>query len=66
LERPRCSPNLKNRVDHVTENTVIDYAIEYLTHGQVRVCDEQRKLGVFVSASGVRSVWLRHELVNIK
>ena len=33
LERPRRSPNLKNRVDLETENTVIDYAIEYPAHG---------------------------------
>ena len=25
-----------------------------------------RKLGVFVSASGVRSIWLRHDLANFK
>lgn len=25
-----------------------------------------RKRGVFVSASGVRSIWLRHDLVNFK
>ena len=28
LERPRRSPNLKNRVDLETETTVVDYAIE--------------------------------------
>ena len=28
------------------------------THGQVRVSNELRKRGVFVSPSGVRSIWL--------
>lgn len=35
-------------------------------HGQVRVSNELHKQGVFVSASGVRSIWMRHGLVNFK
>ena len=66
LERPRRSPNLKNRVDIETENTVVAYAVECPAHGQVRVSNELRKRGVFVSASGVRSIWMRHDLANFK
>ena len=66
LERPRRSPNLKNRVDIETENTVVAYAVEYPAHGQVRVSNELRKRGVFVTASGVRSIWMRHDLANFK
>jgi hypothetical protein len=66
LERPRRAPNLKNRVDLETETAVVAYAIEYPAHGQVRVSNELRKQGVFVSASGVRSIWLRHDLANFK
>lgn len=66
LEKPRRGPNLKNRVDIETENAVVDYAVEYPAYGQVRVSNELRKLGVFVSASGVRSIWLRHDLANFK
>ncbi len=66
LERTRRSPNLKNRVDIETENAVVAYAVEYPAHGQVRVSNELRKLGVFVSASGVRSIWMRHDLANFK
>ncbi len=52
LERPRRAPNLKNRVDLETENAVVDYAVECPAHGQVRVSNELRKRGVFVSPSG--------------
>ncbi|MDW0369761.1 DDE-type integrase/transposase/recombinase, partial [Mannheimia haemolytica] len=34
--------------------------------GQVRVSKELRKQGIFVSAGGVRSIWLRHHLANFK
>ena len=64
LERTRRHPNLKNRVDLETEDAVVAFAIEYPAHGQVRVSNELRKQGVFVSASGVRSIWLRHEMSN--
>jgi len=66
LEKPRRGPNLKNRVDEATETAVVEYAVEYPAYGQVRVSNELRKLGVFVSASGVRSIWLRHDLANFK
>jgi hypothetical protein len=45
---------------------VIKFAIHFPAHGQVRVSNELRKLGIFVSPSGVRSVWLRHELANFR
>ncbi len=66
LEKPRRVPNLKNRVDYETEQAVIAYALEQPAHGQVRVSNELRKRGVFVSPSGVRSIWLRHDLANFK
>lgn len=66
LDRNRRVPNRKNRVDPMIENAVTEYAIEQPAHGQVRVSNELRKKGVFVSPSGVRSVWLRHDLANFK
>ena len=56
LERTRRVPNPKNRVDLETEETVVAYAVEYPAHGQVRVSNELRKRGVFVSPSGVRII----------
>ena len=66
INQSRRSPNLKNRVDEVTEQSVINSAIEYPAYGQHRTSNELRKKGVFVSGSGVRSVWLRHNLENFK
>ena len=66
LQKNRRKPNLKNRVEEAVEQCVLDYAIEQPAHGQVRVSNELRKRGTFVSPSGVRSIWLRHELANFK
>ena len=66
VDKTRRKPNLKNRVDEVTEQRVLQYALDFPAHGQVRTSNELRKLGVFVSPSGVRSIWLRHNLGNFK
>ena len=64
LEKDSRQPNLKNRIDAATEQAVRDHAIEHPAHGQARTSNELRKGGVFVSPSGVRSIWLRHDLAN--
>jgi hypothetical protein len=66
LDRNRRVPNRKNRVDSTVEDAVVEYAVEQPAHGQVRVSNELRKRGVFVSPSGVRSIWIRHDLANFK
>jgi transposase InsO family protein len=66
FERTRRKPNLANRVDEVTEQAVITSATDFPAYGQARTSNELRKLGVFVSPSGVRSIWLRHDLANFK
>lgn len=66
LDQNRRVPNRKNRVDPSIEQAVSECAIEQPAHGQVRVSNELRKRGIFVSPSGVRSVWLRHDLANFK
>ncbi|HEW9976531.1 TPA: IS481 family transposase [Shewanella algae] len=66
VNQSRRTPNMKNRVDPTTEKAIVVYALEYPAHGQVRTSNELRKQGVFISASGVRSVWLRHNLENFK
>ncbi len=66
FDQSRRKPNLKNRVDSKTEEAVLAYAIDYPAHGQHRTSNELRKAGVFVSGSGVRSIWVRHGLGNFK
>ncbi len=66
INRSKRVPNLKNRVDEAIEQAVISYAIEYPAYGQHRTSNELRKQGIFVSGSGVRSIWLRHSLENFK
>ena len=34
--------------------------------GQLRASNELRKQGIFVSPSGVRSIWLRYDLASLK
>lgn len=66
INKSRRVPNFKNRVDDHIEQAVMDYAIQYPAYGQHRTSNELRKQGVFVSGSGVRSIWLRHDLENFK
>ena len=66
FDKTRRKPNPKNRVDEAIETAVVAYAVEQPAHGQVRVSNELRKRGTFVSPSGVRSIWLRHGLYNFK
>ncbi|WP_373091674.1 helix-turn-helix domain-containing protein, partial [Zhongshania sp.] len=66
INKSRRTPNSKNRVDETIEQAVIAYAIEQPAHGQHRTSNELRRIGVFVSGSGVRSIWLRNGLENFK
>jgi transposase InsO family protein len=66
FERTRRKPNRANRVDEAVEQAVIGSATDFPAYGQARTSNELRKLGVFVSPSGVRSIWLRHDLANFK
>lgn len=62
LEKSRQIPRIGNRVAPEIEQQLLDYSLQYPTHGQTRTANELKKLGIIISAGGVRSVWLRHGL----
>lgn len=62
----RRKPIIANRVDSKVEQAVLDMAIEYPAYGQLRVSNELKKEGIMVSPGGVRSIWLRNDLNNMK
>jgi transposase InsO family protein len=66
FELNRRKPNVKNRVDEHTETAVVNFALDNPAMGQLRVSNELRKQGVFISPAGVRCVWLRHNLQSFK
>jgi len=62
MEVSRRKPNLRNRVAPEVEQAVLELALDDPSLGQKRASNELRERGVFISAAGVRSVWLRHGL----
>ncbi len=50
--------NLRNRIEPASEFGVAVSALEQPAFGQVRVFNELRQRGIFVSPSGPRSIWL--------
>ena len=65
-EISRRKPCPKNRVEEVVEKAVVEIALEKPAFGQVRVANDLTKRGLFVSPTGVRSVWLRHDLETFR
>lgn len=65
-EISRRKPNVKNRIEEAVEQAVMQLAIEQPALGQLRASNELKKKGVFISQSGVRCVWLRHDMETFK
>ena len=57
---------VKNRVAQEIEDAVCVMAIEKPAYGQLRVSNELKKEGMFISPAGVRCVWQRHDLETFK
>lgn len=65
-EISRKKPIEKNRVPDYIEDAVIALAVENPALGQHRASNELQQRGIIVSGSGVRSIWLRHDLETFK
>ena len=65
-ELSRRTPNLKNRVPDYIEEAVIKQAVDHPFQGQTRASAELTRQGFSISSSGVRSVWVRHDLETFK
>ena len=62
---PRNPPQSRDharrpRIETSVERAILAAAFEHPGHGQDRVARELARLGIRVSASGVRYVWQRH------
>lgn len=65
-EISRSKPIVANRVAPEIEEAVVKVATDNPAYGQLRVSNELKKQGKFVSPGGVRSIWLRHNLETFK
>lgn len=65
-ELTRRKPCPKNRVALEVEEAVCRMALQKPAWGQVRVSNELRAQGVFISPCGIRCVWQRHDLETFK
>jgi hypothetical protein len=62
----RKKPCPKNRLDEPIEKAVVAFTIEKPPFEQLRVSNELRKQGLFISLSGLRSLWVCHDLGTFK
>ena len=62
LEKSRKTPRIGNRVAPEIEQKLLDYSLQFPTHGQVRTSNELKQRGIMLSPGGVRSIWLRNGL----
>ena len=65
-EISRKKPVIKNRVEEYIEKAAVEIAIENPALGQLRASNELRKRGIVISAGGVRSIWLRHDIATFQ
>lgn len=58
----RRKPAIKNRVPPEVEAQVIEIALDYPNYGQARAAELLTARGCTISPSGVRAIWVRHNL----
>lgn len=65
-ELSRRKPLRRNRVEEHIEEKVVGMAFDQPALGQLRVSNELKKQGIFISPCGVRCVWQRHDLETFR
>lgn len=65
FNKSRKSPNEKNRVPADIEQAVKEIAFEQPAWGHTRASNELKARAMFISPTGVRGVWLRHNLETL-
>ncbi|TYO99685.1 winged helix-turn helix protein [Geothermobacter ehrlichii] len=53
-----------NRVDESVEKAILEYSLQFPTHGPLRVAQQLAFQGIQISSGGVRGVWSRHNLLT--
>ena len=57
--------NRKNRVAEAVERRILELAVDQPAWGHTRMANELAKEGIRVSPTGVRGVWVRHDLNTV-
>lgn len=65
-EVSRRKPITKNRIEPAIEQAVLAMATDKPAFGQVRVSNELKKQGIFISPAGVRCIWVSSDLETFK
>jgi transposase InsO family protein len=60
-ELTRRKPLLANRTPPEIEALIVELSLEQPAFGQIRIANEMRQRGHFISPAGVRGVWQRHD-----
>jgi transposase InsO family protein len=66
LEKSRRKPRIANRLSPEIEEKILAYSLEFPTHGQRRVRNELKKIGIQVSDCGIRGAWGRNGILRKK
>ena len=61
-DKQRRPPNMPNKASPQRERAVLDYCLEYPTHGPLRIAHELKKKNIDISSGGVYNILKRHNL----
>ena len=53
-----------NRVSEELENTILDYCLEFPTHGCLKVSQQLTLRGINIGVGSIRGVWQRHDILS--